>query len=202
MPWKNSVSWNSMIATFARHGNGYKALQFYEEMRQEGIEPTDVTFLSLLHACSHVGLVDKGMEFFKSMTEVHKISPRTEHYACVVDMLGRKGFLNEAKTFIEGFPMKPGVLIWQALLGACSIHGDAEIGKYAAEQLFILEPENPEPYVLLANIYCSRSKWKEAARIIKRMEEMGAAKEPGLSWIEIEKKVNNEDKMNPQADII
>lgn len=205
MPWRNAVSWNSMIAAFARHGDGFRALRLYEEMRQEGVEPTDITFLTMLHACSHVGLVDKGMEFLKSMIEVYRISPRAEHYACVVDMLGRAGLLNEARTFIEGLPMKPDALIWQALLGACSIHGNSEVGKYAAEQLFLLEPQNPVPFVLLANIYSSKGLWKERARTIKRMKEMGVAKETGISWIEIEKKVHSfvvEDKMHPQADNI
>ncbi|KAK7337791.1 hypothetical protein VNO77_18378 [Canavalia gladiata] len=202
---KNSVSWNSMIAAYARHGDGFRALQFYEEMRVEGIVPTDVTFLSLLHACSHAGLVEKGMEFLESMTRDHGLSPRSEHYACVVDMLGRAGLLKEAKNFIEGLPENPGVLVWQALLGACSIHGDSEMGKYAADQLFLASPDSPAPYVLMANIYSSEGKWKERARAIKRMKEMGVAKEVGISWIEIEKKVNSfvvGDKMHPQADII
>ncbi|KAK9293240.1 hypothetical protein L1049_021231 [Liquidambar formosana] len=94
MPQRNSISWNSSIAAFARHGDGSRALQLYEEMRIGGVEPTDVTFLSLLHACSHVGLVEKGMELLESMAKVHGISPRMEHYASVVDMLGRAGLLN------------------------------------------------------------------------------------------------------------
>lgn len=202
---RNSVSWNSMIAAFARHGNGFKALELYEEMKLEGVEPTDVTFLSLLHACSHVGLVNKGMEFLKSMTEVHRISPRAEHYACVVDMLGRAGLLNEARSFIERMPVKPDVLVWQALLGACSIHGDSEMGKYAAEKLFLAQPDSPAPYILMANIYSCSGRWKERAKAIKRMKEMGVDKETGISWIEIEKQVHSfvvDDKMHPQADTI
>lgn len=205
MPCMNSVSWNSMIAAFARHGDGSRALQLYKEMRLKGVEPTDVTFLSLLHACSHVGLVEKGMEFLKSMTEVHKLTPRMEHYACVVDMLGRAGLLNEAKTFIEGLPIKPDVLVWQALLGACGIHGDPEMGKYAAEHLIFSAPEKPSPYILLANIYSSKGRWKERAKTIKRMKEMCVAKETGISWIEIENNLHSfvvEDKMHPQAEII
>ncbi|OMO62533.1 hypothetical protein CCACVL1_22767 [Corchorus capsularis] len=205
MPQRNSVSWNSIIAAFARHGDGCRALQLYEEMRSEGIQPTDVTFLSLLHACSHVGLVEKGMEVLKSMTEVHGILPRAEHYACVVDMLGRAGLLNEAKTFIEGLPVKPGVLVWQALLGACSIHGDSEMGKYAADQLLLETPESPVPYITMANIYSSGGKWKERATTIKRMKEMGLAKETGISWIEIEKEVHKfvvQDGLHPQAEAI
>lgn len=205
MPQRNSISWNSMIAAFARHGDGSKALQLYEEMKMDGVQPTDVTFLSLLHACSHVGFVERGMEFLNSMNEDPGMSPRPEHYACVVDMLGRAGLLTEAKNFIEGLPENPGILVWQALLGACSIHGDSEIGKYAADQLLLAAPETPAPYVLLANIYSSEGRWKERARTIKGMKEMGVAKETGISWIEIENKVQSfvvGDRMHPQAEII
>ncbi|OIT35856.1 PREDICTED: pentatricopeptide repeat-containing protein At3g05340 [Nicotiana attenuata] len=202
---RNSVSWNSIIAAYARHGNGYRALQLYEEMRSDGVDPTDVTFISLLHACSHVGLVNKGMEFFESMQSIYGMTPRMEHYAAVVDLLGRAGLLSEAKSFIEGLTVKPDILIWQALLGACSIHGDAEMGKYAADQWVLVSPDNPVPYVLLANIYSSRGRWKDRARTIKKMKEMGVAKETGTSWIEIEKEVHSfvvADQMHPRAMII
>lgn len=187
---KNQVSWNSMIAAFARHGDGLRALELYEEMKSKGVEPTDVTFVSLLHACSHVGLLDKGMEFFESM-ETHKMRPRMEHYACVVDMLGRAGLLKEAKRFIEVLPVKPDVLVWQTLLGACSINGDIEVGKYAAEKLAEAAPDSPVPFISMANIYSSKGRWKERARTIKRMKEKGVAKEAGASWIEVEKKIHS-----------
>lgn len=202
---RNTVSWNSMIAAFARHGDGLKALQLYEEMIMEGAKPTDVTFLSLLHACSHVGLVEKGLEFLKSMTEVHGFHPRPEHYACIVDMLGRAGLLEEAKTFIDKSVGNPNALVWQALLGACSIHGDPELGKYAAEKLVLAAPESAAPYISMANIYSSKGRWRERARTIKRMKEMGVGKETGMSWIEIEKKVHSfvvEDRMHPQGEIM
>ncbi|GKV08991.1 hypothetical protein SLEP1_g20557 [Rubroshorea leprosula] len=205
MSQRNPISWNTMIAAFARHGDGSNALQLYEEMVSEGVQATDVTFLSLLHACSHVGLIEKGMEFLRSMSEVHRIYPRTEHYACVVDMLGRASLLNEAKTFIEGLPMKPDVHIWQALLGACSLHGNSEMGKYAADQLHSAAPESPVPYVLMANIYSSTGEWKDRARTIKRMKEMSVVKEIGISWMEIEKKVHSfvvGDRKHPQAEAI
>lgn len=205
MQEKNSVTWNSMIAAFARHGDGSKALRLYENMELEGAKPTDVTFLSLLHACSHVGLVKKGMEFLESMTKDHRMNPRSEHYACVVDMLGRAGLLSEARNVIEKLPERPGLLMWQALLGACSLYGDSEMGKYAAEHLFSESPQSPVPYVLLANIYSSEGNWKERARTIRKMKEVGMAKETGISWIEIDKKVHSftvGDKMHPQAEII
>ncbi|KAM3378172.1 pentatricopeptide repeat-containing protein [Capsicum galapagoense] len=202
---RNSISWNSIIAAYARHGNGYRALQLYEEMSSDGVDPTDVTFISLLHACSHVGLVNKGMEFFESMQSIYGMTPRMEHYAAVVDLLGRAGLLSEAKSFIAGIPVKPDILIWQALLGACSIHGNAEIGKYAADQWLLTSPDNPVPFVLLANIYSSRERWKERARTIRKMKETGVAKETGTSWIEIEKEVHSfvvADQMHPRAMII
>ncbi|KAM7279183.1 hypothetical protein ACFE04_006317 [Oxalis oulophora] len=202
---KNVVSWNSMIAAFARHGDASRALKLYEQMTLEGVTPTDVTFLSLLHACSHVGLVHKGMEFLQTMIEVYKMEPRTEHYSCVVDMLGRAGLLSEAKKLIEGLEIKPDVLIWQALLGACSFYGDPEMGKYAADQLLLTTPESAAAYILLANIYSSKGKWKERAKTIKRMKEMGVAKETGISWIEIGKKVHSfvvMDRMHPETESI
>ncbi|XP_062084748.1 pentatricopeptide repeat-containing protein At3g05340 isoform X2 [Humulus lupulus] len=195
----------SLGLAFARHGDGFGALQLYEKMKFEGVRPTDVTFLSLLHACSHVGLVEKGMEFLNAMAKDYGLSPRTEHYACVVDMLGRAGLLKEAKKFIEVLPENPGPLVWQALLGACSFHSDSELGKYAAEQLVMAAPDSPAPYVLLANIYSSEGNWKERARTIKRMKEMGVVKETGISWVEIEKKVHSFvvwDRLHPQAEII
>lgn len=200
---KNLVSWNSMIAAFARHGDGLRALQLYEEMKSENMEPTDVTFLSLLHACGHVGLLHKGMEFLQSMEKMYGMRPRMEHYACVVDMLGRAGLLKEAKGFIEALEVKPDVLVWQALLGACSIYGDVDVGKYAAEQLAQEAPDSPVPFVSMANIYSSRGRWKERARTIKKMKDKGVVKETGASWIEVEMKIHSfviADRMHPQGD--
>ncbi|XP_077218599.1 tetratricopeptide repeat (TPR)-like superfamily protein [Tasmannia lanceolata] len=205
MAKRNSVSWNSMIAGFARHGHGLEALQFYEKMKVEGAEPTDVTFLSLLHACSHAGAVENGMELLESMSKDHGIKPRMEHYACVVDMLGRAGQLNKAKSFIEGLEMEPGVLVWQALLGASSICGNSEMGEYAAHRLLRVAPECSSAYVLMANIYSSQGRWEERAMHIKKMKEMGVRKETGMSWIEVEKQIHSfvvEDRAHPQAEII
>ncbi|KAK9139768.1 hypothetical protein Scep_009449 [Stephania cephalantha] len=205
MSQRNSVSWNSMIAAFARHGYGFEVLKLFEGMRSEGVEPTDVTFLSLLHACSHMGFVKEGMEFFESMTKVYGITPRMEHYACAVDMLGRAGNLNEAKNFIESLPIDPGIQVWQALLGACSIHGDSHVGKYAAEKLISASPESITPYILMSNIYSSEGRWEERAKAIKKMKEIGMKKETGMSWIEIEKELHSfvvEDRLHPKTEII
>lgn len=200
---KNQVSWNSMIAAFARHGDGLRALELYKQMKLAGVEPTDVTFLSLLHACSHVGLLHTGMEFLQSMERTYGMRPRMEHYACVVDMLGRAGMLREAKSFIEGLRVKPDALVWQALLGACSIYGDVDVGNYAAEQLAQAAPDSPVLFVSMANIYSSRGLWKERARTIKKMKEMGVGKDTGASWIEIKKKIHIfvvADRIHQQGD--
>lgn len=206
MHLRNSISYNSMIASLARHGNGPGALELYDKMRLEAVNPTDVTFLSLLHACSHVGLVDKGMEFLDSMERDYGIKPRAEHYACIVDMLGRAGLLYEAKIFIEQrMPVNPDSLVWQSFLGACSIHKNSDLGKYAAKQLTKLSPESPVPYILMANIFSSEGKWKDRAMEIKAMKEMGAMKETGISWIEIEKEVHSfvvYDRMHPQSESV
>ncbi|KAG6382511.1 hypothetical protein SASPL_157815 [Salvia splendens] len=202
---KNQVSWNSMIAAFARHGDGLRALELYEQMKLAGVEPTDVTFLSLLHACSHVGFLHKGMELLQSMEMTYGMRPRVEHYACVVDMLGRAGMFREAKSFIEGLRVKPDALVWQALLGSCSIHGNVDVGNYAAEQLAQAAPDSPVLFVSMANIYSSRGLWKERARTIKKMNEIGVAKDTGASWIEVNKKIHSfvvADRIHQQGDDI
>ncbi|CAN8269899.1 unnamed protein product [Cochlearia groenlandica] len=203
MSKRNYVSWNSMIAAFARHGHGLAALKLYEEMITQDVKPTDVTFLSLLHACSHVGLIDKGQELLRTMQDVHGIKPRTEHYACIIDMLGRAGLLKEAETFIDSLPMKPDCLIWQALLGACSFHGDTETGKHAAKKLLHIAPDSSAAHILMANIYSSRGNWKERAKTVKRMKATGVTKETGVSWIEIKNRIHSfvvDEKLHPQAE--
>ncbi|EPS61687.1 hypothetical protein M569_13103 [Genlisea aurea] len=190
MQRKNEVSWNSMIAAYASHGHGIRALELYDEMISERVEPTDVTFLSLLHACSHSGLLQKGLNFLESMEKTHGIRPRIQHYACIVDMLGRAGHLKEAKLFIEGLPVDPNaVVIWQSLLGACGIHGDLDTGRYAAERVASAEPESSVPYLSVANMCCGSGRWGERAEAMKRMKENGVPKEKGVSWIEADGKI-------------
>ncbi|CAN6358531.1 unnamed protein product [Urochloa humidicola] len=191
MPSKNTVSWNSIIAAFARHGHGSEVFQLFESMKADGVKPTDVTFLSLLHGCSHVGSAKKGLEILNSMSSQYGIRPRVEHYACVVDMLGRSGLLDDAKAFIEDGPFKDNPLLWQALMGACSFHKNSEVGKYAAERLLILAPDCTAAYVLLSNIYSSEGRWDDRARIMKRMRELGLRKDTGKSWIELQKEVQS-----------
>ncbi|KAG9439429.1 hypothetical protein H6P81_019594 [Aristolochia fimbriata] len=202
---RNSVSWNSIIAGYANHGHGHEALQLYEEMVLEGVEPTDVTFLSLLQACSHVGSIDKGMHLLESMSEVHGLRPRMEHYACIVDLLGRAGYLEEAKKFIESLPVEPTAFVWQALLGACNIHGNSEIGIYAACQLLQLDPNCTAAYVLMANIYSCQGRWNQRASFMRKMKELGVQKEAGVSWLEVENEVHSfvvRDRIHTKSEMI
>ncbi|KAJ3707604.1 hypothetical protein LUZ61_011309 [Rhynchospora tenuis] len=204
MSSKTQVSWNSMILAFARHGHASQVFDLYKSMIDEGTEPTDVTFLSLLQACSHTGSYRMAMELLDSMWS-YRITPRIEHYACIVDMLGRAGFLNDAKAFIENLSCEPKVLLWQALLGACNIHGNIEIGKYAAEQLVSVAPDSAAAYVLLGNIYSAEGRWVEKGRVRNKMKMMGVKKDTGVSWIEIGKETHAfavDSLIHPDAEVI
>ncbi|XP_019084312.1 PREDICTED: pentatricopeptide repeat-containing protein At5g08510-like [Camelina sativa] len=130
---RNLCSWNSMIGSLATHGKHNEALELYSQMLREGEKPDAVTFVGLLLACVHGGMVVKGQELFKSMEEVHKVSPKLEHYGCMIDLLGRVGKLEEACDLIKTMPMKPDAVVWGTLLGACSFHGNIEIYQFLDE---------------------------------------------------------------------
>uniref|UniRef100_UPI0040747504 Synthetic PPR-DYW protein n=1 Tax=synthetic construct TaxID=32630 RepID=UPI0040747504 len=202
MPERDVVSWNAMIAAYAQHGHGKEALQLFQQMQQEGVKPSEVTFTSILSACSHAGLVDEGHHYFESMSPDYGITPRVEHYGCMVDLLGRAGRLDEAEDLIKSMPFQPNVVVWGTLLGACRVHGDVERGERAAERILELDPESAAPYVLLSNIYAAAGRWDEAAKVRKLMKERGVKKEPGCSWIEVNNKVHEfvaGDKSHPQT---
>jgi pentatricopeptide repeat protein len=134
------------------HGHGKKALKHFEQMCEEGVQPDDITFICLLSACSHAGLVDEGMRCYASMSTVYMISAKLEHFTCKIGLLGHAGHLQEAENMIKAMPHKPHVNAWKALLGACRIHGNVEMGERVAKQIVELEPENASGYVLLSNI--------------------------------------------------
>ncbi|CAD6229133.1 unnamed protein product [Miscanthus lutarioriparius] len=198
---RNVVSWNSLISGYGMHGFGRESIQVFEEMIQEGISPSIITFISVLGACSHAGLVEQGKKLFESMVD-YNVTPRAEHYACMVDLLGRAGRLDEAVELIQSMRIQPSPQVWGSLLGACRIHGHVEYAEMACSHLFDLEPQNAGNYVLLADIY-ARAKLQNQVDVLKELlEEHALEKVPGCSWIEVKKKLYSfasVDK-NPQVE--
>ncbi|XP_027332329.1 pentatricopeptide repeat-containing protein At3g24000, mitochondrial isoform X2 [Abrus precatorius] len=198
------VSCNSMLIGYAQHGLGKEAVQQFEEMIRVGIEPNDITFLSVLTACSHARLLDGGKHYFGLMRK-YNIEPKVSHYVTIVDLLGRAGLLDQAKNFIEEMPIEPTVAIWGALLGASKMHKNTEMGAYAAQRVFELDPSYPGTHTLLANIFASAGRWEDAAKVRKIMKNSGLKKEPACSWVEIENSVHvfvANDVAHPQNDKI
>lgn len=179
-----------MIAGCGMHGHGEDALALFDNMLEQGIEPNHVTFISVLSACSHSGLVKEGWRYFNSMNPYYHITPREEHYACMVDMLGRSGLLHEAYELIKNMPLEPTANVWAGLLGGCRIHSNIALGECVAQHIKELEPQNASCYVLLTNIYAEANRWADVARLRTLMKERGLKKTPGCSWIEIEKTVH------------
>ncbi|KAJ0097328.1 hypothetical protein Patl1_28835 [Pistacia atlantica] len=186
MPEKNIVSWNVIIGALALHGYGLKGVNLFEEMLGGRIwRPDEITFMGLLSACSHSGLVDIGKYYFDRMKSVYGVSPEIEHYACIVDLLGRGGLLEEAVRLIGRMPVKPDAVVWGALLGACRTHGNIEIGKLVLKQLLELEPNSSGLYVLIANLFCESQRWEDVKNIRKLMNDCGIMKCKAISFIEI-----------------
>jgi pentatricopeptide repeat protein len=188
MTVRDVVSWTVMIVGCARHGLGKEALKIFERMQHSGSKPDHVTFLGVLSACCHAGLVDEGQQYFDSMSR-YCITPKMDHYSCIVDLLGRAGLLNEAEAFIHKMPIKPDSFVWGCLLAACRVHTNIEIAKSVAEHLFELNPKNDTTYVLLSNIYAAVGRWDASEKVRKLMDDKGINKNPGCSWIEVNKQV-------------
>ncbi|KAJ4730366.1 Pentatricopeptide repeat-containing protein [Melia azedarach] len=188
MKERNVITYNSIIGGLAMHGRSIEAIEMFQEMISEGIRPSSVTFIGVLNACSHGGLVDLGFEIFHSMTRDCGIKPQIEHYGCVVDLLGRAGHPEEAYDFVRSMNIEPDHIMLGALLSACKIHGKLELGEKIAERLLDCGDADSGTYVLLSNAYASSGKWKEAVQLRAKMKEAGIQKEPGCSSIE----VNNE----------
>ncbi|VAH39856.1 unnamed protein product [Triticum turgidum subsp. durum] len=185
---RNVITWNVLIMAYGMHGLGGEAVALFDEMAAGGeATPNEVTFIAALAACSHSGLVDRGLELFRGMERDHGVKPTPDLHACVVDVLGRAGRLDEAYTIITS--MAPGehqVSAWSSLLGACRLHRNVELGEVAAERLFELEPDEASHYILLCNIYSAAGMWEKSAAARARMRRQGVAKEPGCSWIELD----------------
>ncbi|KAM0982648.1 hypothetical protein ACFX2I_015516 [Malus domestica] len=188
MPEKKSIiSWTSMIAALAMHGYGQEAIQIFRKMEMSGTKPDGITFISVLYACSHAGLVDEGCEYFSKMRDLYDIEPAIEHYGCMVDLYGRAGKLQKAYDFVHELPISPNAVIWRTLLGACSIHGNVELAEQVKEALSKLDPDNSGDHVLLSNVYAVAGKWKDVAALRRSMADQGIKKAPGWSVIEVER---------------
>ncbi|XP_047317696.1 pentatricopeptide repeat-containing protein At2g22070 [Impatiens glandulifera] len=198
---KDNVSWTSMIIALAQHGLGEDAIVIFERMLDSGIIPDHITYIGVLSACIHVGLVEKGRKYYRLMREVHRIEPTLAHYACMIDLLARGGLHKEAMDFIESMPIEPDSIAWGSLLASCKVHKNIEIAKMAADKLLVLDPDNSGAYTALANAYAGCGFWEEAAKVRKLMKEKKVKKERGLSWIEVKDKVHvfgAEDGSHPQ----
>jgi len=177
----------------------------FEKMQEADVKANEITFVSLLSACSHAGLVEEGRHFFNSMRKEHGITPQVEHYSCMVDLLGRAGFLDEAEEFIRRMPIEPNLAVWGALLGACRIHGNIQLGGRVAEQLLQLKAQDNATYVLLSNIYAALGRWDGVAKVRKLIKDKGLKKQAGCSWIEVKNCLHvfvSGDKSHPQKDDI
>ena len=202
MRTRTVVAYSAMIAGYGMHGYGEDALRLFSQMQQTGMKPNGITFISVLSACSHSGLVDDGLQYFNCMSQDYGIVPMLEHYACMVDLLGRAGCLVEARDFIKNMPIHPNACVWGTLLGAYRIHCNIELAEYVAEILFDLEPNNAGYYVLLSNTYAAAGRWDEVAKVRTKMKNTGLKKTSGCSLIEINSRFHSflaGDKSHPQS---
>ncbi|KAL8168084.1 hypothetical protein V2J09_009583 [Rumex salicifolius] len=202
MPERNVVSWNAVISGYGLHGRGHEALRLFHEMSHLGITPTRVTFLGILYACSHSGLVTEGNDIFHSMVHEHGLEPLPEHYACMVDLFGRAGKLDKALEFINNMTVEPGAVVWGALLGSCMIHKNTNMAHIASSRLLELDPENVSHYVSLSNVYSSDHNYRQAALVRQVAKNKRLAKSPGCTLIEIGERPHifkSGDRSHPQS---
>ncbi|XP_052174599.1 pentatricopeptide repeat-containing protein At2g33760-like [Diospyros lotus] len=187
---KNVITWSAMIAAYGYHGKGREALDLFPLMLRSGVLPNRITFVSLLYACSHAGLVEEGLRIFNMMQEDYSVRRDVKHYTCMVDLLGRAGRLDKALNLIEDMSVDKDGGLWGALLGACRIHNDIKLAEKAAKSLLELQPRNPGHYVLLSNIYAKAGRWGDVALIRKQMTNTRLKKIHGWTWIEVDNKIH------------
>ncbi|XP_060207536.1 pentatricopeptide repeat-containing protein At3g29230-like [Lycium barbarum] len=181
---KSVVSWNSMIMAYGTHGHGEAALETFLEMEKSGVTPNDATFICVLSACTHSGMVLEGWWYFNVMTRVYRIEPRVEHYGCMIDLLGRAGLMRDSEDLIKNMPMDSGPTLWGALLSACKTHSNLELGEIVARRLVERDPEDIGSYVLLSNIYAAQERWDDVEKVRKMMVVNGIRKESGSSLVQ------------------
>uniref|UniRef100_A0A2N9FNR3 Uncharacterized protein n=1 Tax=Fagus sylvatica TaxID=28930 RepID=A0A2N9FNR3_FAGSY len=206
LPERDAVSWTSMITAYGSHGQALEALKLFGEMQQSNAKPDIVTFLAVLSACSHAGLVDEGCYYFNKMIAQYGIRPRIEHYSCLIDLLGRAGRLHEAYGILRSTPeISEDVGLLSTLFSACRLHRNVELGVEIARLLIEKDPDDPSTYIILSNMYASAKKWDEVRKVRSKMKELGLKKNPGCSWIEINNRIQPffvDDKSHPQAEMV
>ncbi|EYU35955.1 hypothetical protein MIMGU_mgv1a024216mg, partial [Erythranthe guttata] len=186
IPKRDTASWNTMILGFGMLGEFQSSVDLFEAMKEDGVEYDSVSYIAVLSACSHGGLVERGKSYFNDMLARKNLEPSETHYACMVDLLGRCGLMEEAVKLINGMPMKPGANTWGALLGASRVHGNVELGFWAGENLLEAKPDNPGYYVVLSNMYAEAGRWEDADRVRKTMSTRRVKKNPGCSWVQVQ----------------
>ncbi|KNA14866.1 hypothetical protein SOVF_103370 [Spinacia oleracea] len=190
MKERDEVSWNSMMLGLSLHGHVDEMLVLFTEMVKNGLNPDHQTFTAILSACSYTGRVAEGLKFFKSITEEHMLEPKLEQYTCLVDLLGRAGYVNQAYELITTMPLTPDDRIWGSLLGSCKIHGDERLAEIVANHIFELNPDSIGYRVLLANLYEDSNKWNEVTEQRSKIKDMGLKKSPGCSWIDVNNQIH------------
>ncbi|XP_016475079.1 pentatricopeptide repeat-containing protein At5g42450, mitochondrial-like [Nicotiana tabacum] len=190
LPERNVVTWNALICAHAQNGRGKVAIELFQRMKDMGIKPNSVTLLGLLLACSHVGLVDEAYSYFEYARNQDASLLKSEHYACMVDLLSRSGRFQQAEKFIHDLPFDPGIGFWKALLGGCQIHSNTKLGEYAAQKVLALEPGDVSSYVMLSNAHSAAGRWQSVSIVRNEMRVKGLKTVPGCSWIEIKCKIH------------
>ncbi|KAL0388670.1 UNVERIFIED_CONTAM: Pentatricopeptide repeat-containing protein, mitochondrial [Sesamum radiatum] len=175
--------WNAIICGLAMHGHAEVSLQIFSDLQNRNINLNSITFIGVLSACCHAGLVEAGEAHFKSMKIIYSLEPNIKHYGCMVDLLGRAGRLKEAEELIKSMPMKADVVIWGTLLAACKMHGNTDIGERAAENLAKVEPSHGPSRVLLSNIYADVGRWDDAFSVRSAMRREKLSRSPGYSGV-------------------
>ncbi|XP_017425525.2 pentatricopeptide repeat-containing protein At1g28690, mitochondrial [Vigna angularis] len=201
----NVAAWTALINGYAYHGLGSEAVLLFRSMSHQGVVPNAATFVGVLSACNHAGLVGEGLRIFHTMQRCYGVTPTIEHFTCVVDLLGRSGHVKEAEEFIIRMPIEADAIIWGALLNASWFWKDMEVGEKAAEKLFSLDPNPTFAFVVLSNMYAILGRWGQKTKLRKRLQSLELRKDPGCSWIELNNDIHLfsvEDKTHPYSDVI
>ncbi|KAK1268405.1 Pentatricopeptide repeat-containing protein [Acorus gramineus] len=185
MSYKDVISWTTMIVALAQHGMAFDALAVFDQMVSTGIRPNEATFIGVLDACSHGGLVDRGQRLFDSMVNEYRIEPSLQHYTCLLDLFSRSGLLMEAERLIMTMPFEPDEAAWAALLSACERHGNTKLVVWIADQLLRSSPKDPSTWILLSNAYAMAGEWGKVSKVRNLMASMKTKKEFGFSRIEL-----------------